>query len=219
MKLCAVNGSPKGARSNTKKFMDRICEGFEQTQGNSCEEYFLIRENGKSPATETIQSADILLVGFPLYMTAMPGIVKAFIERMPESGEPRKKLCFFAQCGFPESYQIEPMECYFPKLARRLGYEYLGTLFKGFGSSLEIMPPAVNRKTLDAFYELGKKLGETGKLDGVVLRELKRPERLTGMGLFSYRLLGALGMLDSYTRMQLKKNGLASRDAFARPLL
>ena len=81
MKLTVINGSPRGKSSNSKILLDRMLDGFRSVEtGYIIEEFFLKGRKNHLVAAEALQHSDIVIVAFPLYTDAMPGIVKEFIE-------------------------------------------------------------------------------------------------------------------------------------------
>lgn len=152
-----------------------------------------------------MDEADIVLLGFPLYVTAMPGIVKKFIETMPKSNN-TVQLGFFVQSGFPESYQVTWMDDYFRKLSARLDYTFLGMIFQVFGASVETMPIYFQKELLRHQFQLGRHLGETGHLDIRLTKALRNPEALSTLAIIFYKLIIRLGLADSFAHKQLRHN-------------
>ena len=135
MKLTVFNGSPRGKTGNTKLYLAEFLEGFAETEGNSHEVAYLNRVKDQDALVEMFTEAEAVLLGFPLYTDAMPGLVKTFIESLAplvgRQGNP--PIGFVIQCGFPGAAHLRPLERYLEKLASRLGCRYLGTIVKGGG--------------------------------------------------------------------------------------
>ena len=87
---------------------------------------------------QAFAGAECVLLGFPLYTDAMPGMVKHFIEALePLAGrKDNPSLGFLVQSGFPEGLHSRYVERYLEKLAERLGCPYLGTIVKGNGEGV-----------------------------------------------------------------------------------
>jgi multimeric flavodoxin WrbA len=213
------NGSPRKERSNTKTILDYFLRGFIKNANNSFEIFYLMDEGKSDYYLEKIKEADLILIGFPLYVTAMPGTVKSFLEKMPKNTVAGKKICFFIQSGFPESYQVDYLEKYFAKLAKRLNYGYLGMMFKGLGASVEIMPMFFSRSFLRKFYQSGSYLGHNGYLNEKLTIEMKKPQKLSFFSIAFYKLFIKLGIVDSFTFQQLKRNGISVKQSLHQPLL
>lgn len=182
MRLSIINGSPRGAAGNTEKLLEHFIRGFMESDGNSVDRYYLIKER---PAFEKLESvfmgAECLLIAFPLYVDAMPGSVKEFIESLEglKGKRPDLRMMFMIQNGFPETHHNRFVEKYCEKLARRLGVIYEGSVCKGGCEGLTVQPPALVDKVFAGFYNIGKSFGETNRLSPELLAKLARPEQLT----------------------------------------
>jgi hypothetical protein len=219
MKLLVFNGSPRKERSNTKTILDYFLRGFTKNTDNSFDICYLTDEGKSDCYLEKIEEADLILVGFPLFVTAMPGAVKSFIEKMPKNETAGKKIFFFIQSGFPESYQVDYLERYFAKLAKRQNYIYLGMIFKGLGASVEIMPMVFSRSFLRKIYQSGSYLGYQGYLNEKLTVEMRKPQKLSFFAITFYKLFIKLGIVDSFTFQQLKRNGISVKQSLHQPLL
>jgi len=217
MKLCIINGSPKGKSSNSKILTDRFVEGFCSVESH-CEvtEVYIKKDNEK--AVKLLGSCDIAIVVFPLYTDAMPGIVKQFFEMLGEQhfSNPQLKLGFIVQSGFPEGHHSIYIKRYLDKLAIRLGINYLGTVIKGGVEGIKVQPKWMTRKYLQQFYDLGQHLALTWEFDHQLIKKLGKPEHLRKIALFFYRILLWLNLTNFYWDSQLKKNK-AFENRFAKP--
>lgn len=218
MKLTVFNGSPRKGSSNTLYFLDRFLDGFRSAGGDVDQVLNLYDSHHFERCTEAFAAAETVLLGFPLYVDAMPTQVMAFIEELAQfrgrAGNP--DVLFFVQSGFPEAFHSRPVERYLDKLARRLHCRHVGTIVKGGGEGVRSMPEWMTRKVLDNFRELGKRLAVTGELDKALLKKVAGPERLTGLrGFITSLLLPTIGK--SFWNGMLKKNKAFDR-RYARPL-
>jgi hypothetical protein len=230
MKLVVFNGSPRGKKSNTRLLLERFLEGYSRTEGNSHEIHYLTRIQEQDRFSEAFRGADCALLAFPLYVDAMPGLVKEFIESLASlqvggqgegqtgSTDPgrRPALGFIVQSGFPEAAHSRPVERYNRKLAQRLGCRYLGTVVKGGVEGIQVKPSWMTRRLFREFYCLGEGFGRSGSFDEKKVRRLARPERLSAAVRLLYRLLDLTGLTRSYWDWMLKKNGAYDR-RFVRP--
>ena len=82
MKLTVFNGSPRGPKSNSKVLLARFLEGFGETEGNSHDIHYLNRVGRQEDFRRAFIEAECVLLAFPLYTDAMPGVVKSFIEAL-----------------------------------------------------------------------------------------------------------------------------------------
>jgi NAD(P)H-dependent FMN reductase len=98
-------------------------------------------------------AAEVIWLGFPFYTDAMLGIVKSFIELLaPLIGRAdNPPIGFLVNSGFPEALHTRYVERYLEKLAVRLNAPYLGTIVKGGGEGLRMMPA---ERTVDLFGNL-----------------------------------------------------------------
>ena len=217
MRLTFINGSPRGTKSNTARLMDHFIKGFLETEGNSCEIEYLTKNRRSLPAlAEKFAAAQNVIIGFPLYVDAMPGSVKEFFEILePYMGKTKNTaLGFVIQCGFPETSHNRHVEKYCEKFSRRMGCQYLGSILKGGCEGLDIQPGFLTDKYYANFYLLGVEFGKTGKLDGTILGKLARPEHLSTENMANVIPFINQGLWDD----QMEKNGSLDR-SFDKPLM
>ncbi len=182
MRLMFINGSPRGTQSNTGRLMGHFIRGFLQTEGNTCDmEYLTKNRRSLADLAEKFAAAQTVIIGFPLYVDAMPGSVKAFLEKLqPYVGRSdNPALGFVIQCGFPETSHNRYVERYCEKFSRRMGCRYLGAILKGGCEGLDIQPTFLTDKYYQYYNLLGLEFGKTGAFDAAILEKLARPEHLT----------------------------------------
>jgi hypothetical protein len=204
MKLTFINGSPRGASSNTDILMGHFIEGFLETQGNSVETFYIIKER---PGFENI-------ISFPLYVDAMPGSVKEFIEALAplKGARPDLTVMYLVQNGFPETAHNRYVERYCKKLTQRLGFRYGGTICKGGCEGLSVQPPFLVEKVFNLFKEVGRSFGSSGVLDSTLLAKLAHPEHLK-----PENVKQVIQMVNGFLWDQwMKKNGVEHL-SFAKP--
>jgi multimeric flavodoxin WrbA len=217
-RLTIFNGSPRGRKGNTPILLDQFAQGYTAIPGHTTEVLHLNRLKEAAAFPAAFAQAECVWLGFPLYTDAMPGIVKAFIEQLEpfvgRAGNPA--MGFLVQSGFPEAAHSRYVEQYLQKLADRLGSPYLGTLVKGSGEGVRLMPASMNQKLFDIFQQLGKTFGETGQLDPALLARLASPERYAAVLGPVFKLLSKTPLLNFYWDGQLKQNKVYEK-RFARP--
>src|SRR5512147_762358 len=166
-RLTLFNGSPRGKRGNTPIFLREFAQGF----GGESEMHHLIQVKQREQHVQAFTEAECAWIGFPLYTDSMPGSVKHFFEALEplvgRKGNP--PVGFIVQSGFPEGLHSRYVERYLEKLAARLGSPYLGTIVKGGGEGVRIMPPEMTRSLFDDLRTLGAGLRREGRLDPEVL--------------------------------------------------
>ena len=213
-RLTLFNGSPRGKRGNTPIFLEQFAQGF----GGPAEMHQLIRLKETGRMVQTFAGAECVLLGFPLYTDAMPGMVKHFIEALePLAGRAdNPSLGFLVQSGFPEGLHSRYVERYLEKLAERLGCPYLGTIVKGNGEGIRLMPPASTQNLFTDLQSLGAGLAGQGRLEPQTLARLAAPERYpASLGPF-FQLFLRLPMAHAYFDEMMRKNGVYAQ-RFATP--
>jgi hypothetical protein len=215
-RLTLFNGSPRGRRGNTPIFLREIAAGF----GGPSEIHHLIRLKETERMVKAFADADCVILGFPLYTDSMPGVVKHFIEALEpligRVGNP--SLGFVVQSGFPEGLHSRYVERYLEILADRLGSPYLGTVVKGNGEGVRIMPPEATQSLFANLQTLGSGLARAGRFDPEILARIAAPERYPAMLSPFFRIFLRLPVAHSYFDDMLKKNSVYER-RFARPFV
>ena len=216
MKLTVFNGSPRGKSGNTEVFVRHLLQGWESVAGNKNETFYLRRSKDAQRFAQAFSGAECVLLAFPLYTDAMPGIVKAFIETLApfcrREGNP--SIGFLVQSGFPEAAHSRHVERYLVKLASRLGCRYVGTIVKGGGEGAREMPE--DHKLFVSLQEVGRTWAERGAFDEEQLGALAKPERYPRILVPVFRVFLKTRAASAYWDNQLRKNG-AYEDRFARP--
>jgi NAD(P)H-dependent FMN reductase len=220
MRLTVYNGSPRGKASNTEILLNKVVQGIHSVTKVDLTWINLSNRQQRASAHEHFAEADLVLLGFPLYTDAMPGLTKEFIESLAPycAREANPRMAFLVQSGFPEACHSRPVERYLEKLARRLHAPYAGTIVKGGCEGVRMMPEQMNRKLFTGLEELGADLARTDTLDPEKLRKLAKPERYPKAITPLFRLVLKLPMMQSYWNNQLKKND-AWEKRFARPFM
>lgn len=219
--LTLFNGSPRGPKGNTPLMLEQFAKGFTADGQRTVETFHLVRQKELEQFRDAFAAAEAVMVGFPLYTDAMPGIVKAFIEALEplrgRSGNPA--LGFVMQSGFPEAAHSRHVERYLAKLAARLGSPYLGTLIKGgSGEGIRLMPENMNHKLFAQLAAFGAQLGEQGQFDVEAVKKFAKPEHYPAYLMPVLKLLLRTPLLNMYWDQQLKANGVYAQ-RFARPFV
>jgi hypothetical protein len=220
--LLLLNGSPRGERSNSMKMLSRVAEGWRQAGGNLPEVLHIVRRAQFERAVEAFAEADTVLLGLPLYTDSMPAVVKAYIEELAprvataRAGQRNPRIAFLVQSGFPEALHSRPLERYLEKLARRLGCPYAGTIVRGGGEALQMMPDQANKKLWTRLRVLGSQLARDGRFGEAELKAIAGVERFSAQVAPLVALLCKLPIVQFYWNLQLKKNRAWER-RFAAP--
>ena len=219
-KLTLFNGSPRGTKGNTPIMLAKLGEGFASLPGHTYELHHLKSKHEEEEYLQVFAEAEAVWLGFPLYTDAMPALVKTFIETLePLRGRRNNPpIGFMVQSGFPEALHSRYIEQYLQKLAARLGAPYLGTIVKGNGEGVRLMPDQANRKLFSMLQALGSGLAENGQLDPDQLARLIGVERYPAILSPLFKLIVRTPLVTMYWDGQLKENGVYDQ-RFARPYM
>jgi multimeric flavodoxin WrbA len=213
-RLTLFNGSPRGRKGNTPIFLNQIAEGFNGTN----EMHHLIRIHETEQMVKAFANAECVIFGFPLYTDSMPGVVKYFIEALEPltRRETNPPIGFVVQSGFPEGLHSRYIERYLEKLAARLNSPYLGTVVKGNGEGVRIMPAESNQRLFTNLQAIGASLAKNGNFDAEALKAISHPERFPRILGPVFQLFVRLPIAHSYFDEMLKKNEVFEK-RFDRP--
>jgi multimeric flavodoxin WrbA len=216
--LTIFNGSPRGKAGNTHILLEQFTRGFKSNTKRDYETYYLNRTREAERFQKAFANAEHVILGFPLYADAMPGIVMAFIETLEPfyDQDNAPSIGFLVQSGFPEAAHSRYVERYLEKLAQRLGHPYIGTIVKGNGEGVRVTPPEKNRSLFETLYQLGEVYGDTGQFGPELLKKLARPERFPKILTPLFKLLLKTKMANAGWDGELEKNGAYER-RFAQP--
>jgi len=218
MRLTIFNGSPRGKKSNTKILLEQFTNGFMAVENNQFEIFYLFDTKAVAEHVEAFKNSDHVILAFPLYTDAMPGIVKNFIEALePLCGRKENpSIGFIVQSGFPEPIHSRYVEKYLIKLAKRLGCEYKGTAIKGGVEGIQVQPESWTKKLFQSFHQLGLEYAGTGRFSEEIIKMFSRRETMSIAKLMVFKLIQKTGLTNFYWNSQLKKNN-AFENRFARP--
>jgi multimeric flavodoxin WrbA len=213
MEVVMLNGSPRGTKSVTGKLLDALTLGLEA--GGATVTQFKVASMKISPCNaclscmhrtpgECIQkddmeqiyprlkTADLLVVGTPVYTDNMTAQLKTVMDRTIASLQPfldrsdgskighphwwdmPGKRLLVSTCGFPEMSNFDPLIATFRAQAVTAGSIPIGEVCIPGSIALQMIP---NRMTpyLDLLNQFGKTMAESGDPDRSILRQLNRP--------------------------------------------
>ncbi len=214
MKLALVNASPRGKKSNSGLLLKWLVRDLPADAEKTL--VCAVKAEDQKAAIGQIAGCDALVIAFPLYTDAMPGITKKFFENMMESKKSfsGKPVLFIIHSGFPEAVQSRMAERYVRYFAGLMDMHPAECLIIGGTEAMRFAPEEAFGKRANALAALGKKF-----VAGQVLTESdlhmpghreKFPRAV--MGLFNV----IAPLTDVFWNQLLKKNG-AFKKRFDRP--
>ena len=206
MKLTIFNGSPRAKSSNSKILSDSFISGFSASSNENPEVFFLSETEKFSEYKEIFCKSDMILFIFPLYVDAMPGIVKLFFEILENTNTENKKIGFIVHSGFPESIHSICLEKYLKRFVDIINGEYLGTVIKGGSESLKFITEKMRNKVLSQFYDLGYSFGLNNTFDKKLAEKLAKPVNFNNFTVFILKILNSIGVFNINWNKILKKN-------------
>lgn len=218
MRLTIYNGSPRGKNSNTRILMEQFASGFTAAGDHTVEIAYLNQVKNTPKHIELFKAAENVILAFPLYTDAMPGIVKHFIEALaPLCGRDNNpRLGFVIQSGFPEPIHSRYVAKYMDKFAAQLECRHTGTIIRGGVEGIQIKPGWMTKKLYRKFTELGAEFASTGRFDLEIIEKLAPRDYLSKGNVLIFRSLGLFGLTNFFWNSQLKKNQ-AYKKRFAQP--
>ena len=199
MKTLIINGSPNGRKGNS----EILCRRFIGGMRDQPEVRHVVEEDAAALAAY-MEGFDRWLFFFPLYVNAMPGIVKRLFEHMPPSRE--KGVGYFVQSGFDEAAHSDYLRVILENFNRRMGYQDLGVIVAGGMAGVRYMPEGMNRRLFARLERAGALYEETGRFDEESARAFGQPYRYSKAQLWRNRALSKLGLTDIFWNSRLKKN-------------
>ena len=217
--LTVFNGSPRGTSANTEHLIRAVCDGYRRVGGSVAGPTLYLREEAHLPKhVRAFSEAEQILLAFPLYTDAMPGLVKAFIEALEPlcKREANAPIAFLVHSGFPEGTHSRRVERYLERLAERLKQPYLGTIVKGNSEGIRHRSDEENKPVFEKLRTLGSDLAEGRPMTAAALAALAAPERFPWWMVPVGHIMVRLQTAHSFWDEQLKENG-AYEKRFARP--
>ena len=219
MRLTVFNGSPRAAKSNTRKIIGQFLEGYASaSDSNSFETFNLVSEQQRSVAVDQFSNAEIVLIAFPLYVDSLPANLKAFIEKLNSlcGRSDNPKIMFMIHSGFPESIHSRTVARYLEKLADRLGCHHLCTIVRGFSERMEMLPTWATSSDMRKYRKLGNTFGKDYTLTRRQLEKFSIVEKYGGFQILIQKVF--VVFLDPLWNSWAKRNK-ALKQIRAKPLV
>lgn len=199
MKTILINGSPNGRKGNSEIF----CRKFIQSMANPPEIRYAVEEDPGKLAAD-LNAYDHWLFFFPLYVNAMPGILKRLFEHLQPSEE--KKVGYFIQSGFEEAFQSDWLCELLKNFNRRMGYGDLGIVVAGGMAGVRYMPERMNKKTFSRLEEAGTLYEQHGAFHPQTIQQFGKLHRYSQHQLKRMQAFKKLGLTDVFWNGMLKQN-------------
>ncbi|MEX1308701.1 MAG: NAD(P)H-dependent oxidoreductase, partial [Eubacteriales bacterium] len=160
MKLGLINASPRGKNSNSAHILNWLTRDINETIEKTL--VYAVKAENQAQAIESIKACDYYVVIFPLYADSMPGIAKAFFEKMMLKKESftGKPVLFIIHSGFPEAVQSRMAERYVRHFARLLNMQTMGCIIIGNSEGIRMHPKQASSKRAEAIAHIGRTIPE-----------------------------------------------------------
>jgi len=207
MKLAIVNGSPRGRKSNS----DRII-GWLTQEADDAKKIYVADLKKQDESAKLIKDADSILFVFPLYTDAMPGLLKAFLEKLNKYDLSGKTTAFVIHSGFSEAIHSRTVEKYCTYFAKINKMRLLGCVVMGGSEALQVAPDNYFGKRFKSYETIKQNIFDQTQLDSAALKIIAKRELFSKFMIFLLKLLPT----DMYWNSRLKKNG-AFKKRFDKP--
>jgi len=209
MKTLVINGSPNGRKGNSEIFCRKFINGMQ-----SQPEIHYVAEEDPAALAAYMDDFDHWLFFFPLYVNAMPGILKRLFEHLNPSEE--KKVGYVIQSGFEEAFQSDWLCTILKNFNRRMGYLDLGIVVAGGMAGVRYMPEQMNKKTFARLEKAGSLYEQNLVFDEEVIQQFGQLYRYSEKQLKHNRFFRKLGLTNTFWNRMLKKNN-AYQKRFNKP--
>jgi len=194
--ILIINGSPRGKASNTQKLVNAFQKGY-MSRCNEEIQVCFIASNMENAITHYVKAKKIILF-FPMYTDAMPGLVKEFLEHIHGIDSSGKHIGFVIQSGFPEGIQTEALARYMKRFAERIHAHHIGTVRKGGVESIRVLPLSMRITLHRNFKTLGNYFAETNEFPEKLCAKMLRPYKLRWVRKWFMTLLGKKTPINLY---------------------
>ena len=208
MQLLAINGSPRGKKSNSRILLESILNGANTIENCSSNMIYLNNVSFYEERLATISEADLILLVFPLYTDSLPGIVMKFIETLQNNREyiAHKKFGFIVQSGFPERHHSVFIQKYLIKLAKKLDCIYIGSAILGGVEGIQSSSDEELEKYQNILRKIGSNIASEEKIDEQMFDSLKGPYKFPRFVAFLFKYLMKIKKEQPFWDNQLKAN-------------
>ena len=203
-------GSPKGSLSTSVSLGNNLTSNLEQLGLSIDTEYLyqlVEKEEGQKKLLLNMESADLIILAFPLYIDCLPtGVIKTLeliADHRQSMSNPKKQgFVVIINCGFPESQHNNVAISICKIFAREVGYEWKGALSLGMGGAIDGTPlekrRSMVRNVIKGFDIAAQALSEGKKIPEEAIKLVRKKFILISM----YTKIGNLSW-----KMKAKKFG------------
>uniref|UniRef100_A0A7C4EU52 Flavodoxin family protein n=1 Tax=Desulfomonile tiedjei TaxID=2358 RepID=A0A7C4EU52_9BACT len=222
MKILSINASPRMEAGNTQLVLTPFLVGA-RSKGAEIDVAYLGRKDikrcigcftcyAKTPGVcvhsddmpkliERIRSADMLVLGTPIYLDGMTALAKTFIDRLVVFLDPHfitdaqgfvhplrwnfpARIFLVSVCGYPGLHNFEPLVTHMERFARNLHSHFCGSLLRPAIFSMQLTKKYPDRihRVMDAIRTAGEELVQAGSVSDATLRaasqDICAPEEL-----------------------------------------
>ncbi len=223
MKISVCNGSPRGNSSNSSVLIRWLNQGFNQDnsqQMNEPCEHILARVGEHQVMIDELATADKILIVFPLYTDAMPGVVMAFFEGMYGRKQElaQKDVLFVVHSGFSEGLHSYPVKGYLEGLKLRFDFKSVQVVIQGGSEGTRLMPDKMQKKKIAAYEQIAVAFKNGEPLPDGAIKLLEKPYQYSTLQILGIKLLNKTGLTNIYWNRTLKMNNAFDK-RFDRPYL
>jgi multimeric flavodoxin WrbA len=135
-------GSPRTRASTSHSLGSYLLEQLsaQSIQAETIYLHTVLRSPEKTTALlEAVDTADLVVLAFPLYVDSLPAPVIEALERIAAhraEHATRKRFAAIANCGFPEAHHNRTAVAICATFARQAGFEWAGSLSLGAGEGM-----------------------------------------------------------------------------------
>ena len=172
MKLVIINGSPRGKASNSDVILNWMITAIDKSL--KVDRFYTAKINTHRETVNSIDDNSNVLVVFPLYGDAMPGITKLFFEELEIIANKKEnvKIYFIVHSGFVGAKHCRVIERYLVYLSDYLGFKYMGTAIKPGSEGIRLTPVEYIINIKNDFVELSKDITKGSEFSIDTLKRL-----------------------------------------------
>ncbi len=213
MKVLALNGSPRNAA--TAHVLGIFLEGMEEAGAEvelvriskldvkPCRGCFTcwtstpgicVQKDDMADMLPKLDEADVIVLGTPVYVDGMTGIMKNFLDRMipldngkvviqdghcrhpSRSGRDTIRIALVSVCGFHEMDNFDPVVMHTKALCKNMNAEFVGAVLRPYAWALTALPSrGIDvSDVLEAIRDAGRQLVKKGRFEEATLDAISR---------------------------------------------